>query len=160
MSAQHTQGRLIAREWSFHSKTTLGYIGPDGHFVAIGDVGGHGRHSEEDEPDARRLVACWNACLDFPTDDLESCPDGGLFHLAAHANELAIQRDELLALLEYAHQWIDLSPHGDNCFVSDHYEGDPGNRCNCGKESIVVHMEEVLAKHQPTTAGEGPATPT
>ena len=22
--------------------------------------------------------------------------------------------------------------HGDNCYVSNQYEGDPGNRCNCG----------------------------
>lgn len=32
-------------------------------------------------------------------------------------------------------------PHGDNCFVSNHYEADPGNRCNCGKDSLLEWME-------------------
>ena len=49
---------------------------------------------------ARRIVACVNACAGIPTDDLEACPDRGLFHLADHANQLVIQRDELLAALE------------------------------------------------------------
>ena len=45
----------------------------------------------------RRYVACVNACAGIPTDDLEQCPSGGLFHLADMANEVVKQRDELLA---------------------------------------------------------------
>ena len=52
------------------------------------------------EANARRIVACVNACAGIPTADLEACPDRGLFHLADHANQLVIQRDELLAALE------------------------------------------------------------
>ncbi len=54
------------------------------------------------EANARRIVACVNACAGIPTDDLERCPSGGLFHLADMANEVVKQRDELLAALEDA----------------------------------------------------------
>lgn len=40
-------------------------------------------------------------------------------------------------LLQGAADWIDAAPHGDNCYVSDHYEGDPGDRCSCGKDSLL-----------------------
>ena len=49
-----------------------------------------------------RARACVNACAGIPTDDLEQCPSGGLFHLADMANEVVKQRDELLAALEFA----------------------------------------------------------
>jgi len=49
---------------------------------------------------ARRIVACLKACYGFQTDDLELVPPQGLFHLAAHANQLVDQRDELLAALK------------------------------------------------------------
>ena len=52
------------------------------------------------QSNARRIVAAVNACAGIPTDDLEQCPSGGLFHLADHANELVKQREELLAALE------------------------------------------------------------
>jgi hypothetical protein len=42
-------------------------------------------------------------------------------------------------------QWISTAQHGDNCFVSDHYEGDPGNRCNCGKDSVLEFLESDAA---------------
>jgi hypothetical protein len=52
-------------------------------------------------------------------------------------------------LMQGAADWINTAPHGDNCYVSDHYEGDPGDRCNCGKEAVldalhaaIEHMEE------------------
>ena len=40
-------------------------------------------------------------------------------------------------LLAHSRAYIDATPHGDNCFVSSHYEGDPGDGCNCGKESLT-----------------------
>jgi len=57
--------------------------------------------------------------------------------------------------LERAEEWIRGAPHGDNCFVSDHYDGDPGNRCNCGKESLEEYLSEVLEaqpQQEPTPA--------
>lgn len=47
--------------------------------------------------------------------------------------------------LRAAQEWLDNSPHGENCFVSDHYEGDPGNQCNCGKDSLLRYIEEALS---------------
>lgn len=43
--------------------------------------------------------------------------------------------------LNHAEDWIGHQPHGDNCFVSDHYEGDPGSRCNCGKDSALSSIQ-------------------
>lgn len=48
-----------------------------------------------------RARACVNACAGFSTEDLELCPDGGLFHLASHALQLVDQRDELMKSLEH-----------------------------------------------------------
>lgn len=42
------------------------------HFEAIADVGGFGRDPAQDLVDARRLVACWNACQGIPLALLES----------------------------------------------------------------------------------------
>lgn len=47
--------------------------------------------------------------------------------------------------LEAAREWIGHAPHGDNCYVSAHYPGDPGDRCNCGKDSIESYIDDVLA---------------
>lgn len=86
---QHTQGLLAVNPLQLNQIATA-----DGAFeVAMVTV----LHPAQVTVDnARRLVACWNACVAIPTDDLEECPEGGLFHLADHANQLAIQRDELL----------------------------------------------------------------
>lgn len=43
-------------------------------------------------------------------------------------------------VIQNAEDWIREAPHGDNCYVSDHYEGDPGDRCNCGKESLLTAL--------------------
>jgi hypothetical protein len=58
----------------------------------------------------------------------------------------------LLGLLKGAFDWIESAPHGDNCFVSDHYEGDPGNRCNCGKDSLLSAYEEFGQPEAPAVA--------
>lgn len=47
--------------------------------------------------DARRIVACVNACAGLPTEQLESSPLGGVLNGVAG---LIAQRDELLAALE------------------------------------------------------------
>ena len=45
-----------------------------------------------------------------------------------------------------------LRPHGDNCFVSDHYEGDPGNRCNCGRDGVINFLIDTLSSPPSTEA--------
>lgn len=52
--------------------------------------------------------------------------------------------------LRHAEAWIGEIPHGDNCYVSDHYAGDPGNQCNCGKEAVLAAIEEALIEEEST----------
>lgn len=86
--------RLIARRWTSHARTTLGYIGPDNHFVPIGDIDGHGQPSDASEAHASRLVAAWNACYGLPLDEI------GL--LATYRNLIEAQRADLLLALQGA----------------------------------------------------------
>jgi hypothetical protein len=76
---------------------------------------------------------------------------------AAYAASLASDNERLQAevvqlrnLLMYADEWITSVPHGDNCWVSNHYAGDPGNRCNCGKESVSDALTAALSAKEPT----------
>lgn len=68
---------------------------------------------EETEANARRIVACVNACEGVDTEWLEQC--GGvesarmfsLPHWVKHTDELRAQRDELLAALEWTARALD-----------------------------------------------------
>ena len=55
--------------------------------------------SLEDEANARRIVACVNACAGIPTDMLETAPNG-FFMGGKITQELTEQRDELLVAIE------------------------------------------------------------
>lgn len=63
----------------------------------------------------------------------------------ANARLIAAAPD-LLAALGHACDWIHDAPHGDNCHVSNQYEGDPGAGCNCGKDSIQKYIINTIAK--------------
>lgn len=65
---------------------------------------------------------------------------------ASDYDELRASHGELREALEAAYERITKTPHGDNCYLSNHYEGDPGNGCNCGKESLVAHMDALISK--------------
>lgn len=54
----------------------------------------------ENKANARRIVACVNACAGIPTDDLEMSPHLGIFHLAEFSNNIVMQRDKLLDALK------------------------------------------------------------
>lgn len=60
----------------------------------------------------------------------------------------------LLAALRGAEQWISTAPHGDNCFVSGNYEGNPGDRCNCGRDEVLEAIQAAIDK---ATGKEGGA---
>lgn len=74
---------------------------------------------------ARRIVACVNACAGISTDGLESTGLGGLQHIAEATfeqrmdrNQIEQQRDDLLAA---AQQTIEENGHladGDNCTLA------------------------------------------
>lgn len=57
-------------------------------------------HANVIHPDARRIVACVNACAGMPQDDLEELAKVGLMELTVYADDMRQQRDELLAVLE------------------------------------------------------------
>lgn len=88
MSDKHTQGRLIARG---------GYsIYADDGKTPVADTCLTNSVPGNDEANARRLVACWNACEGLPTAWIE----GGAADILEHAKSLKSQRDELLATLK------------------------------------------------------------
>jgi hypothetical protein len=61
------------------------------------------RRTAEDRENARRLVACWNACLGMSIESLESMP-GHYFGAVMAERRLTAeqQREELLAAIEQA----------------------------------------------------------
>lgn len=93
MSGQHTQGRLHV---SHHNDCDI--VAADGSFVATTN---HVAAPWFPANDARRLAACWNACVGFETETLESAD----LHESAYAAEgrefdLIRERDQLRAELE------------------------------------------------------------
>lgn len=60
--------------------------------------------------DARRIVACVNACAGIPTDELESFVVNGFARAIADRIQLEKQRDDLLAVLETAYKIATESP--------------------------------------------------
>jgi hypothetical protein len=99
MNAQHTQGQLRAGP-------NGGYgLGPvNAIFIAESEVCGEliarldtNPPNPNVEADARRLVACWNACEGIDTEHLER---HGLPAFAKTISDLREQRDDLLAVLE------------------------------------------------------------
>jgi hypothetical protein len=85
-------------------------------------------------------IAPW-ACTNADGED----EDMAVTESMANACLVAAAPD-LLEALSSAESWISGSPHGDNCFVSSHGEGDPGNRCNCGKDSVLEFVCSAIAK--------------
>ena len=77
----------------------------------------------------------WDA-LGVTEYDGKSIPE----HITALRAEVAALRQTLVA----AETWIHAVPHGDNCYVCNHYEGDPGNQCNCGRESALAMIAASL----------------
>jgi len=72
MSEKHTQGRLgLSRNGVIVGGPLQHYVNgsaqPQVFMACVGPDGG----SEEQEANARRLVACWNACDGISTSDLE-----------------------------------------------------------------------------------------
>lgn len=69
----------------------------DGNGVLIASLSGW-KGDAESKANARRIVACVNACAELPQDAL----DGGwtALGMSRHARNVEKQRDELLAVLE------------------------------------------------------------
>lgn len=161
MSEQCTQGRISMAEWKAGEDAHgFNLVTSEGDLLPLCDM--EAGPDDDYEANARRLVACWNACEGITTERLEDLGRPLMKHLIGcderaarqvkEAAELCAQRDELLAGLKAAGKWIDSAQHGDNCFVSDHYEGDPGNGCNCGKDGFSQYIDDAIAKAEGTGA--------
>lgn len=100
MSAQHTPGTI---RYDYEPGYCGELIASNGGTVATFT-------DEPSEADARRLVACWNACEGITTERLEEIDKPLLMHLTGadrraarmvqERRELEAQRDELLAALQ------------------------------------------------------------
>lgn len=118
MSTEHTPGRL-------ESKTHTYGIADTGDYDSIFEIWGGEKviawfgGEDTDEANARRLVACWNACegietyaLELMTGDLSIKQQITATGSAkppkptSKAVEYRRQRDELLAALKEARRWI------------------------------------------------------
>lgn len=100
MSENHTPGQLVAEELDqdddFASVIRQVDGDPCPFHVAYCNLQG----------DARRIVACWNACTGFGTETLERL--GALDRAKVNARiTLRTQRDELLEALRSVHRWMD-----------------------------------------------------
>lgn len=98
MSGQHTQGRL-----------TLGERQRD-VFAILAEIDECPVGGAFSPDDARRLVACWNATIGIPTEQLEAA--GNAEKVEPTWRDLKDQRDELLAALKE----IATTFHGGNKF--------------------------------------------
>lgn len=93
MSDKHTHGRLSTSESTEHWGRANAHINDaDGNMLGSIWCG----TTEQNKVNARRLVACWNACEGLPTAWIE----GGAADILEHAKSLKSQRDELLATLK------------------------------------------------------------
>lgn len=105
MSAGHTPGRL-STDCADHDEPYQNIKLQVGkHTVAtvyIDDAPVHD-YNREQRANARRLVACWNACEGISTDELVQIADtGGMLGPREDVARIAAQRDELLAALREA----------------------------------------------------------
>ena len=149
MSARHTQGRLQ----TFNTYATPEIRDQAGDFVAaMKDGGPRAVH------DARRLVACWNACDGVDTETLVQYP--------APFTELRAQRDELLRARQVlGAERIKLEAERDELLAA--LKAMDEAMCNAGNPHMskeertqgrmaIIAARAVIAKHQPTTTGQQP----
>jgi hypothetical protein len=82
-----------------------GKLRNEGHYILEEDGGAIGVFGGTDPANARRLVACWNACDGIPTEEIESGTAGFLHRYATVVDErdaLVKERDELVAVIRSA----------------------------------------------------------
>ena len=89
-ATDHTEGLLEVQPMQASFGADIGLVSPDnGYVVAVIQFDPDIQEDDDpdmetvirhpvDEPNARRLAACWNACLGIPTELLESLEPGEL----------------------------------------------------------------------------------
>lgn len=77
--SDHTDGFVKAIEWTCHAETVVAVLNEHGGArVIVADTSGFGRSTAECVKDARRIVACWNACIGMqdPEAEIAALKDG------------------------------------------------------------------------------------
>lgn len=100
MSTQHTQGPLIV--WPDNNRRFQ--VGPSTNYT-VAQMMQTPLHNQE--ANARRLVACWNACEGLSTEALERLGtlDRARVELDVIRAQAIAQRDELLNEMRQAMRW-------------------------------------------------------
>lgn len=97
--AKHTRGRLQATPWG-NSDCSGWDLTINAHLLPLSDASS--ATEDEAEANARRLVACWNACDGIATDALETEGNAALgwSRTASKLIRAATRSDELLEALQ------------------------------------------------------------
>jgi hypothetical protein len=68
--------------------------------------------ADDNEANARRLVACWNACDGLPQDDLDELAEmpNAVMNLARFSDDLVKERDELVSILRRTVKYANRKP--------------------------------------------------
>lgn len=103
MSAASTPGKMVHR--ALMGTILVGYRDESIFHCGLGLR--HGNALDEQEQNARRLVAAWNATDGVPTEVMESAAAGGLPWRFTDQLDLLADRDRLLAALVAYEKWAD-----------------------------------------------------
>lgn len=131
--SDHTKGRLRLEQ----SKSGQRFLYSDAHRDPLCGVlrATVTLTPEEGEANARRLVACWNACIGIPTEYVEAAT--GVGDISAFRQRTAAERDELLAALRDLRTAIhDFNGHGM-----------PGFKDRALAYVVMAVADQVLKKH-------------
>lgn len=119
----HTEGKLETR----------GFYAVNERGRAVFDCGPVPMKDEEIKANARRLVACWNACTEIPTDTLEMHGFRTILaDLQRQINDQWKERDELLAALLSSYNFLQ------------------GLEKSPDKIDLCLRIGDLLAKYQET----------
>lgn len=101
--------------------------------------------SDEMCANARRIVACVNACRGLPTDELEQ--KGLVAAVGNQLLDLEQQRDELLAALEEGRRAIGEHFAPNDCYATGPLTGDEfRDLVQCPACSFIAMYDDVIAK--------------
>lgn len=99
----------------------------------------------------------WKECRHCGWECRPSKSETGWKPLAALVAQEPVTTTLLRMALERAQEWISGAPHGDNCYLDpDH---DLGKHCECGKESVLAHIESALEDCAAPVAAQPSVTP-
>ena len=101
--SEHTKGRLklLAPRWTGDNEAALIICNEAGSSLGIMSPGDPFIGIDESQANARRLVACWNACDGVSTESLESViPGASILDTQFAESKLERGRAELMAVCE------------------------------------------------------------